>query len=1205
MGKASSGFDFFNEILQPQVQESAETATQKAESKVQQEADLQTMAIGDKKFELEMPTDTLKERVPTTTPTADVPGPNPENLFPADLSGSTTIMPGQENIQRVTQASIPSVEGSVFPTQMSQELTDEQKVNLLQGQLEEEFTMKRTLNPEMAKLYGKRVDTKVFGKQASKDLDADENGMMYLQNALEAASSAFDVDNEQANLFGEFVEITGADVSRAKSDPMGVLRNNSSEFSYALKGYDKLNLLTDPSNPQSKLRPEAGNAALLAVLLEVGNRISKQEGEIDKTDNERKFDDALDRMNIGKAIGRQYERLIYPSNNEDPQAVFTGESTDFGYNYRLSEKEASILGQVLIEGFASSEAFNWIEGKTLEMPDGRQKRTYVTNRYGDGRMKDIRKAVRKSLGLQGHERPVSTVPTVEGRLVGEGAYTQKQITTQLEKNKLNVRTKDGRPLIKQAINKLSNVAHAVSPHKILLMLGVMEAGKTGSNPLLSKYTKQDSEYRKKKYDAILKEYEARAAVDPKFTAESLGFNNFREAALRESDRISNIHRTMRLDTIQDAANRMGKAFYYGWTAINNSSRLMISNTELNYQADKTARFIVDGAKPVAFRIGSNSTAEQGFKQVLARSIIPGADKMSPSRQLALFEAEEDKYIKMGEELYNYSIANANKLSEIQQSVADIDGNKGIVNPAIAQLGLPAIQLSEATTALLDKQGKDAFYFTMDALHELARYNAAKKLGEKSGNPNPTFLTRVKAEIDGNSNGAVIQAFQMGVENILRKGGVLYEDNLSYADAERLEGDIRDDVFNIMAGTEEFAKEPESVRVWHDIFKEIKSKAGKVKELMKLPIMTSIYGKDPAFHGDTARKFVEDNPNFFKSFDNQEQAITELKAYLKVGLENGLGGALEHAKLAKRVGRAFGFADKTAVIIGPNGFGVQSGGHESVLEDRITFKFGKAANLRSAPAEIQVNRRKITASAKAKGFKQDTGIRSVTSMGSKLSNQFAVNATQNIDATVAQETVTKVPSGTIMQVYDAFMGDSESFTKLRKASNEAFYDVNTQFNMLQAEKDSLFRMKAELEKEVARKIARGENFDIGTEGEYKMLGEFVFNSGTIVKRELYNSLPGKTDAEKENDPKLKAAYSASNAIKSILRMEKGPAGANLSYVEGNDPSIMVKPETFIKLFNLSIQALQIENDLNAMISKVNRRRDEIMKKIKRENQNQYS
>jgi len=149
------------------------------------------------------------------------------------------------------------------------------------------------------------------------------------------------------------------------------------------------------------------------------------------------------------------------------------------------------------------------------------------------------------------------------------------------------------------------------------------------------------------------------------------------------------------------------------------------------------------------------------------------------------------------------------------------------------------------------------------------------------------------------------------------------------------------------------------------------------------------------------------------------------------------------------------------------------------------------------------------------------------------------------------------------------------------------------------------MKAELEKEVARKIARGENFDIGTEGEYKMLGEFVFNSGTIVKRELFNSIPGKTDAEKEANKDLKAAYSASNAIKSILRMEEGPAGANLNYVEGNDPSIPIKPETFLKIFNLAVKALRIDEDLNAMIAKVNARRDAIMKKIKKENQNQYS
>jgi len=1203
MGRASAGFDFFNEMVQEQTQESAKTAPERAKEKVQQEAERQTMAIGDKKFELEMPTDTLKERVPTTEPVVDKPGPSPENLFPADLSGSVQIQPSEENIQAVKAASIPSVGEEVFPTRMPQELTDEQKLSRLEETLTQEFTMKVGMTPEMASLYGGKVDKKVFGKQAIKDLDGDEDGMIYLQNALESSSKAFDIDNEEANLFGEMVEITGADVSRAKSDPMGVLRNNSSIFSYALKGYDKLNLLVDPSNPQSKIRPEAGNAALLSVLLELGNRLDKQDGEIDKAYNERQFDDALDRMNIGKAIGRQFERLIYPSQNEDPQAIYTGESTGFGYNYRLTEKEASVLGQVLIEGFASSEAFNWVEGKTIEQ-DGKQKRIYLTNRYGEGRLKDIRTAVRKSLGIAGHSRPVSNVPTSGGRLLGEGAYTQKQITTQLEKNTLNVKTKDGKFLINDAIEKLSNVAHAVSPHKIMIMLGVMQAGKTGSNPLLSKFTKQDSEYRRKKYESILKEYKTRAQEDPTFTPESLNVMSFEQAADREADRISNIHRSIRLDTIQDAANRIGNPFYYGWTAINNSSRLMISNTELNYQADKVARFIVDGAKPVAFRIGSNSTAEQGFKQVLARSLVPNADKMTPARQLQEFEAREKEFIKMGQDFLAYTEANVGQLNAIKESVSDLDGNKGIVNPEITKV-LPGIELSEGTTQLLQQQGKDAFYFTMDALHELARYDAVKKQGEISGNPNPTFLSRAKAEIDGNSNGAVIQAFQMGVENILKKGGVLYEDNISYEDAERLEGDIRDDVFNFMFGQEEFAKNPETVRTWHDIFKSIKATDGKVKELMKLPIMTSIYGKDPAFHGDTARKFIEDNPEFFKTFDNQEQAITELTGYLQVALENGLGGALEHAKLAKRIGRAFGFADKTAVIIGPNGFGVQSGGHESVLEDRIKFKFGAAANLRTAPAEIQVNKRVITATAKAKGFRQPSGTRSSTKMGSKLSNQFAVNGTQNIDATVAQETVVRVPSGTIMQVYDAFMGDAESFVKLRNASNEAFYDVNTNYNMLEAERDSLLKMITQLQKEVALKISRGESFDIGTEGEYKMLGEFIFNSGTIVTRDLINSAPGVTEDQKRNSPMMKEAYAAAKQLRSILRRSEGAKGKNLNYADGADASILVKPETFIELFNLSLKALRIKDDLNKMISEVNSKRKELMKKIKRNQQGQYS
>ena len=55
---------------------------------------------------------------------------------------------------------------------------------------------------------------------------------------------------------------------------------------------------------------------------------------------------------------------------------------------------------------------------------------------------------------------------------------------------------------------------------------------------------------------------------------------------------------------------------------------------------------------------------------------------------------------------------------------------------------------------------------------------------------------------------------------------------------------------------------------------------------------------------------KDNPSMFTSLDmDQANIINDLTKYLEVALTNGLGGALEHAKMAKRTGRAFNIANK--------------------------------------------------------------------------------------------------------------------------------------------------------------------------------------------------------------------------------------------------------------------------------------------------------
>ena len=177
-----------------------------------------------------------------------------------------------------------------------------------------------------------------------------------------------------------------------------------------------------------------------------------------------------------------------------------------------------------------------------------------------------------------------------------------------------------------------------------------------------------------------------------------------------------------------------------------------------------------------------------------------------------------------------------------------------------------------------------------------------------------FATRVKAEVDGNSNGAVIQGYQMGVKNILERGGVLYQNE------EAVEGDLREQVFRIMANNDRLEKD----EYWTEIFRIIGNDPRKIKKLMKVPIMTSIYGKDPAFHKDTAKKFIDDNPKLFEGLMvngilSYEGTINRLGEHLEQGLRIGLGNALEHSILVKRAGRIFNFADEMMNVVGANGF----------------------------------------------------------------------------------------------------------------------------------------------------------------------------------------------------------------------------------------------------------------------------------------------
>jgi len=1179
----------------------AEKFKQQAQQELKDTPSQDTEAIADSFTPIQLPTEQLQEMTPQTAPISEDSEQSTEQLPDiANLRGREEIVGkvGEDQEVGATPEKVTeSIAGTAIPSLSTEmyggvagNIPGKDKVELYKEQLKDESVMRMNLDDQGAQAFGEAVDlvaAQDFSKR--KRNDEDEETTTTMTNLLNVGAKSFQTKNQEFNLFGKKIDVTSAG-NELTTDPHGFLKRNSDEINYAIKGTDKLNMLEDPADLTSDIRPEVGRAAMIATILELTDRLSKQADEVDKEVNRRQFDNALDRSDIGKAVGSRLERLLYPSADADPNRPYTGESEGFGFKYRTTERERSLLGQAVVQGFADAPFLDFMESFDVKTPgEKKSKISFRLTRQGNQEIHKIRRALKRVLGVEGYDRPVSLVPpTSEGRLIGEGAQTQKQITSQLKKNELP-------PKVLQAIDKLRRVPHAVSLHKILLMQGVMSAGKDNLVPFFSKVTKQDSAYLEKKKNEFLNEYLARAERDPDFKPQELGqFDTFEQAAIYNATQVADRHREMREDVISDAINRMDRSFFYGYTAINNSSRLMISNTELNYQADKVARFLVDGANPSTFKKNSNDEIENGFFSVLARSILPNADKMTPEGQVAELKKKEtlEYYTDLGKQLLAFTEANKQVIGNLRTVKADPSTIDAALQSDVP-LSAPALEISEELEKYLNEMGKDNFYFAMDALHELARWDATQ--------PGNDFVTRVKAEADGNANGATIQAFQMGEKNILEKGGVLYSkerlsllnQGLSQEEASLIEDDIRDDVFRVLQSNEKLVKEQ---RNWANIFNDIKAQ-NKVKELMKQPIMTSIYGKDAKYHGDTAKKFITDNPDIFSSFDDTNLAIKELTEYIQFGLERGLGGAIEHSKIAKRLGRLFNFANEMAEIEGPNGFMSQAGGYEYIKDtaEPTIFDFGKAmerSKTRKFPImKIDTYKRKFSAQAMAGGVKLDTGFKSITDNGSKLRNQLAVNSTQNIDAAIAQQTaidyLEEDSQGTFMQVYDAFMGDSKSFSRIREIANKNFNDINSNYNLVDQEVIALKNLEQRVADEVARRIQSGEKFDIGLEGEFKSLGDFVFNPQRIVMRDMPNA------TDEQIDAKNKALREArSNRIPYLFKTID-----QITYDTDGEKKLLISPKLFLELFNYANETLNIKTDLNRFADNIKKRKDEITSKYK--------
>jgi len=1177
-------------------------------------------------------------------------GTAPENMAPAELQPYTEIAPTPEQVAEATQDPMYEyVQQGSRPdpaVDRVRELTPSQKGERFVATLEEQAMPRGVISDEESSVFAQAVDPAV--DDALREEGLHENSMMKFSAMLDSGANSFDFTSTQSNLFGTKIDLDNVDQDILSSDPQRIIFENSDALNFIMRNDTKLNLSEDPTDPNSKIRKEAGRAAIMATILALSNKMSLQSSETDEEASKKQHASALNRNILGPEVGRMMERFLFPTQMDDPAELFKGVSEGYGYQSRMTPEEQSLLGQAVLQGFADSKIFDFVQGKEVTDAEGRKTMTFVTTREGDRKIRALRRGIRRALGIaQTKDRPVSLTRTDQGRLRGEGASTQKRITAAPEKNFLTKEVQD-------AIDALSSVQHTVPSHATTLFAGVLSGGLKNRNSVFARIAKQDEKYlnnkRQSLYNDFLYKY-AKGRIQPSDvgadvneflqqgqTEEEAIKSAFFDAANRQAVSIQRDHLLERSDTLKDGVNRSNVPFYYGYSVINNSSRMMITNDELNYQSDKLARFLVAGGMPSLFTVSPKGglvaldkaikdsqsdkplKGESGFFRVLARSLILDADKLSSTDQLKALKDElsqPNSAIRMlAMEVYNYREKNKqyNDLAK-----AAVQNNTAVPQPE------PFIPSEGLENFLSQHEENDTFYFALDALHELVAYDVVAKQARANNKP-MKFATRVKAEVDGNSNGAVIQGYQMGVKNILERGGVLYQNE------EAVEGDLREQVFRIMADNDKLKKD----EYWTEIFRIIGNDPRKIKKLMKVPIMTSIYGKDPAFHKDTAKKFIDDNPKLFEGLMangilSYEGTINRLGEHLEQGLLVGLGGALEHSMLVKRAGRIFNFADEMMNIVGANGFVVQAGGVEYLpVDPRVAFPqgqqkfapysdntarvtYGEALKAERGfrgrqVADIQVTKAVASPSARAKRRYVGEGDYSKPDLGSKLRNQAAVNLTQNIDATVAQRTVTRVINAavtpTVMQVYDAFMGDANSFDTLAKTANDVFEEVNSDdpkkgFNMLEAEYSAFKDLLKTMQLRIDNAKASGDTFNIGVNGKYKILSDLLSigpNGGTRMGAIINRDMP---DGDPNGDPKeRRRAKAKDEAMKAIngIRAEAIKYG----YFPGKE-NVPLTADQFQSLFFKVINIMNVDNEFKEMISEVNARRKEIARERKRKEQ----
>ena len=1093
-----------------------------------------------------------------------------------------------ENIARV-QEQAPELTASATEDQYVP-LSPEEATQRYQGQLKSELRPRGTVDVESGEIW---IPADSLNLSKDKDVGVVNDMTMGVAKAEQAI-----VGKESALAPGRKSRKTGE--VPAYYTAMG-------DIGLAQQG---VNARGEPG--QWEMRPGAGGALYLSTLIALSRLggdqdVDKQAARVaEGKESETGGYDAEQLINEGslvRMIGKELEQLTQPIEGT------TGETNRFGFQYKLDDRQHAAIGNAALASFGQVGISQ--DETSPEFEDSNP--LIIRRSMGDG----TKRQYGYELTQAGYDfiqnasniledlapdlkRPVSYTPLPAGKYVGEAAIGQKSVTRTPQAGVSRVT-----PVMKEAADVVGNMGNVVVPENFkmlsLLFSEVEAKQKEGGESSAADLFSQGAAYankllQKSKDQSVVKKYatydkpsgkwvktdmegntyELHQSYQDQFNAKHKNPEHGEEYVTqvttlrRTQDQESHARYVRKVQTagwekakrvLEQAAAAQDKVFYYGSTFIGNSSRMMVTQTELNWQANKMARLLVGNPRPT--QVIKGGKADKAFKYVAARAVLDGADKFTPQALIKEFDRVYDRILPAAQAVYNATQAG--------------DG------AALAA----AIELAKQIPELAHEwEPKGEWGFVLEGLHEIGKYDAAPKGG--------TIATRLKAEADGINNGSSIQGMQFGSKLILERAGVLFDPEGDTV----IEENMRGYVFNRLGDAldDNVFSDPEKNDAARKLYNKITG--GMVKSFIKKPLMTTIYGMPANAHGDSAAEFISEYADQILddlSPEGKADAVKLATDMIEKALLYSLQEPLLHQDVVKHTaGWLYNIANVIPRIEGPNGYVFQAGDIEFFEDGELTTstsyrKLTPTGEVTKTAKERELTTKKAVGTATApKVDKHGTHIGKVTR------NQLAVSGTHNIDATVAQKTLIRankeIPNFWGQQVFDAFIGDVSSMEKLLDIANEEFISVNMTYNMYKAEKDSMQQVAQVLNKRAADAGPDAE-WSVGPTGDYKGVYAFAKSMTTNRNKRRWG----------DKYPEMK------NLMESLGFSYDEKSGALVTYPEKLPPKQVVRFYEFAQAnFLTPPRELERKSDivgkpimaaLNEGIRETERDRAEIMRLIK--------